>query len=433
MNSGDARAPSGWSIQPLGALLREVDLRLSDLAAEERDLEVLSLTKRFGLVPQAERFDKRVATENVDNYKVVRPGWIAYNPYVLWEGAIHALRRQCPGIVSPVYPVWERIEPDDGYLDFVLRTPELLAIYESLSAGAVNRRRTIRKEAFSAIEIPVPSPPEQRQIAAVLALVREAKEQQQRLMALTEELKRAFAEKLLSEGLRKERQKKTQIGKIPASWVATPLSACCDILNGSISYQRFVELPDVPTTGGAVTCMAVKVSDMNLLGNSSRFVTANVMRRLPDATAKKLVPPGAVVFPKRGAAIATNKKRLTTMWTALDPNLIALHPKLGLSADFLFLWAQTFDLREITAPGPTPQLNKKDLSPLLIPLPQNAKEQAQICAAVKVIDTKVNQHLAKEHALASLFDALVYQLTTGQVRIAQLDLKEAKGEASAAV
>ena len=72
-----------------------------------------------------------------------------------------------------------------------------------------------------------------------------------------------------------------------------------------------------------VECMGVKVSDMNLPGNESRFVTANQVKRLPVALARrKLIPPNTVVFPKRGAAIATNKKRLTTRWTVLDPNLI---------------------------------------------------------------------------------------------------------------
>jgi len=151
-------AANGWDVRELRSLLREVDLRVKDLPDEDgKTLEVLSLTKRLGLIPQSERFDKRVATENVDKYKVVQPGWIVYNPYVIWEGAIHALRRRTPGIVSPVYSVWQRIEDDGGFVDFVLRTPELIQAYERLSAGAVNRRRSIKKSDFLSIAIPTPS------------------------------------------------------------------------------------------------------------------------------------------------------------------------------------------------------------------------------------------------------------------------------------
>src|ERR1039457_7360803 len=72
--------PKGWTFCPLGSLLREIDVRVMDLPRDQRkSIELLSLTKRFGLIPQSQRFEKRVATENVDKYKVVRPGWIVYN------------------------------------------------------------------------------------------------------------------------------------------------------------------------------------------------------------------------------------------------------------------------------------------------------------------------------------------------------------------
>jgi type I restriction enzyme S subunit len=46
-----------------------------------------------------------MATDDVSDYKVIRRGQIAYNPYVIWEGAIHILDEFEAGLVSPVYPV----------------------------------------------------------------------------------------------------------------------------------------------------------------------------------------------------------------------------------------------------------------------------------------------------------------------------------------
>ena len=43
-------------------------------------------------------------------------------------------------------------------------------------------------------------------------------ESQERLIALTTELKKALLQKLFTEGLRDERQKQTQIGPVPESW-----------------------------------------------------------------------------------------------------------------------------------------------------------------------------------------------------------------------
>src|SRR6266540_2383237 len=101
--------PTEWRGARLGDLLVERRVRARDAVGGE-SLPVLSLTKTRGLIPQADRFDHRVARHDVSDYKVIRIGWIAYNPMVLWEGAIHALRQAEAGLVSPVYAVWEARE-----------------------------------------------------------------------------------------------------------------------------------------------------------------------------------------------------------------------------------------------------------------------------------------------------------------------------------
>ena len=74
-------------------------------------------------------------------------------------------------------------------------------------------------------ELPLAIPPlaEQRKIAAVLGLVQRAIEQQERLITLTAELKKALLHKLFTEGLRGEPQKQTEIGPVPESWEVVPL------------------------------------------------------------------------------------------------------------------------------------------------------------------------------------------------------------------
>ena len=280
----------------------------------------------------------------------------------------------------------------------------------------------IRKGDLENIEIPVPPLAEQQKIAAVLGLVHRAIEQQERLIALTTELKKALLHQLFTQGLRGEPQKQTEIGPVPESWEPTSLGKCCDIVSGSLSYTDFLKMASVDD-GDAIECMGVKVSDMNLPGNENKFVTANAMRRISEATAHgKLIPPNTVVFPKRGAAIATNKKRLTTTWTVLDPNLIGVRAKTSIDVDFLFHWLQTFDLRRITDPGPTPQLNKKDLLPVLMPLPQKIDEQREIANMMSTIDRKLTLHQGKHAALTALFRTLLHQLMTAQIRVHDLDL-----------
>ncbi|MGH7964059.1 MAG: hypothetical protein ACRERD_19940 [Candidatus Binatia bacterium] len=241
---GEQNGPT-WSRATLGELLREVDVRVRDLPSNESaNLEVLSLTKNWGLIPQAERFNKRVATEDISKYKVVRPGWIVYNPYVIWEGAIHALRRSEPGVVSPVYPVLERTENDGGFLDFILRTDALIDAYNQLSSGAVNRRRSIKKDDFLGIEITAPPLSEQRAIAQVLRTVQQAKEATEKVIAATRQLKQSLMQHLFTYGpvpfqeAEKVELKETDYGAVPIAWLSESLSQCAEVQTGVAKGRR---------------------------------------------------------------------------------------------------------------------------------------------------------------------------------------------------
>jgi type I restriction enzyme S subunit len=173
----------------------------------------------------------------------------------------------------------------------------------------------------------------------------------------------------------------------------------------------------------AVVAHGIKVSDMNLPGNEREITHANLARRIKLSLAtRKLIPSETVTFPKRGAAIATNKKRLATTWTVLDPNLIGVRTKPGLDYRYLFYWFEQFDLRTITEPGPTPQLNKKNLTPLLLPIPATEGEQRAIANALATIDRKLAHHQHKRATLNDLFQTLLHQLMTARIRVADLDI-----------
>ena len=68
----------------------------------------------------------------------------------------------------------------------------------------------------------------------------------------------------------------------------------------------------------------IKVSDMNLGGNETYIRSANNYVDQQDASelGATVFPPGTVVFPKVGAAIATNKKRALTVPTIIDNNMM---------------------------------------------------------------------------------------------------------------
>ncbi|MFI9153538.1 restriction endonuclease subunit S [Streptomyces sp. NPDC053367] len=113
-----------------------------------------------------------------------------------------------------------------------------------------------------------------------------------------------------------------------------------------------------------------KVGDMNgpegrLMSRSRTYLSAEQIRSAKVRT----YPAGTVLLPKRGGAIATNKKRITAADGAFDLNIMGVVPKKGLVPEFLWYWFQTIDLAELSDGSNVPQINKPDLSHLLIPVP----------------------------------------------------------------
>jgi len=120
---------------------------------------------------------------------------------------------------------------------------------------------------------------------------------------------------------------------------------------------------------GEDSVLLVKVGDMNTSGNE-RIIQVSRAYLPASKASKKIIAPGAVIFPKRGGAIATNKKRMLGRPAMIDPNLMAVIAKPErIRAEYLYYWTQTFDLTDISNGGVIPQLNRKDLAPLEIPVP----------------------------------------------------------------
>jgi len=166
----------------------------------------------------------------------------------------------------------------------------------------------------------------------------------------------------------------------------------------------------------------MKVSDMNTEGNESVVTSCRLETTRAHAAQKRLrvVPRGAVVFPKRGGAIATNKKRTLAIPAALDPNMMGVFPLegSGLSSDFLRWWFESIDLAELQEDGGIPQVNKKHLAPLAIPVPLLA-EQRRIVARLDDLSAKHTElrRLQTETAaaLAAFTPALLAQAFKGEL------------------
>lgn len=271
-------------------------------------------------------------------------------------------------------------------------------------------------------EVPARPLDEQKRLVDLIGGIRKAYRIDDELIDVLAELKQTTMRELFSRGLRGEAQRETEIGPIPESWATARLNAVADVISTRMSYTEL--LNTAPTENpDAVRVFGVKVSDMNAAGNEVEIVGSALDLLIDHNTAKRrCAPPETIIFPKRGAAIATNKKRIAREWTVFDPNVIGVVAHEGLCQRFLFHWFQSFDLRTITEPGPTPQLNKKNLEPLNIPVPPTAEEQHEIAEVLDALDRKIDLHRRKRAVLDQLFKSLLHKLMTGEVSVDEFDL-----------
>ncbi len=123
----------------------------------------------------------------------------------------------------------------------------------------------------------------------------------------------------------------------------------------------------------------LKVSDMNLPGNEIQIVSWNnsVSRSILAKLKAKSFPVGTVIFPKIGAAIATNKKRILSKESTYDNNVMGIvpHPD-KLLPTFLHTYLLSFDLSSWASQSQPPSMRKTTVESHKIPLPPLAEQEA---------------------------------------------------------
>lgn len=101
-------------------------------------------------------------------------------------------------------------------------------------------------------------------------------------------------------------------------------------------------------------------------------------------------PKGTVIFPKIGAAIATNKKRILTRDSTYDNNVMGIVPDTGrLLPDFLHTYLLALDLSRWASESQPPSMRKSTVEAHEIPLPPLATQQA-IVAEIEAEQALVN-------------------------------------------
>ncbi|EKB7613175.1 restriction endonuclease subunit S [Enterococcus faecalis] len=133
----------------------------------------------------------------------------------------------------------------------------------------------------------------------------------------------------------------------------------------------------------------VKVDDLN---SSTRVQNNSNMKVIENPKYDKMKQ-GSTIFPKRGAAIMTNKVRILGENGYMDTNMMALEPS-GIVGEFLYTFISRTGLYKIADTSTIPQINNKHIEPYEISLPE-IKEQQKIGIFFKQLDDTITLHQSK--------------------------------------
>ena len=247
------------------------------------------------------------------------------------------------------------------------------------------------------LQIPLPPLDEQKRIAAILDKADQLRQKRRQAIALLDSLTQSIFLEMFGDPVSN-----------PKGWPTNELIEVADFYSGNSLP------PAVEFIGQENGYLLLKVSDLNRPENMEQV---NVAALFSDKQGSRAgtAPIGAVVFPKRGGAIATNKKRKLGRPAILDPNLMGVAPvRQHLTSDFLFGWFRFLNLASISSGSSVPQLNKQDLAPLQMHVPplQLQQEYGMRIAGSAVLSGDSTKTVAMTE---SLFASLQHRAFTGQL------------------
>ena len=393
--------PKEWRVVRLGEILVETNQRVREI--EGQDIVVLSITRHFGLISQEEKFKKRVASQNLDNYKVVHRGELVYG-FPMDEGVIHFLWQYPVGAVSPVYYTWKlyNSQAEAHFLDYLLKTPHLLRIYEMFQSKTVHRRRIVHPKDFKNIPIPLPPLPEQRAIAHVLRTVQRAKEATEGVIAALKELKKSLMQHLFTYGpvpvTERERVplQETEIGPLPAHWRVVRLG-------------EVVEIHDK---------LRIPLSDKQRQSRKGIYPYCGANGVL-DYIDDYLFEGEFVLLAEDGGYWGKFESSAYIMkgrfWVNNHAHVLRAIEKYAING-FLLYMLNFMDISVFISGTTRGKLTQGVLKNLPIPLPPLA-EQREIARMLQAVDAKIAAEERRRAALEDLFKTLLHALMSGRMRV----------------
>lgn len=295
------------------------------------------------------------------------------------KGYVYVTKNDCY-VVSHLAIVQPKEDVNSYYLKyhFMYHKPYLLAkdtAYPSISIADILNYKII-----------LPKIEKQEQIVSELDMITEMISKYDEQLKVLDKLSQSIFYEMFGDPMENEK-----------GWEMSTIEMTCIIKSGNseANYSKVGTLP------------YIKVSDMNLPLNSKYINTYSLSVDF-EQNKKNIIPIGATIFPKRGGAIFTNKKRITNKEICCDLNIMAVIPGIRIQQEYLYMYFMFIDFSKLPNGSSVPQINNKDIGPLKIALPPLPLQQsfARKIEAIEAMKSKVRE--AKKEAETLLAARMQY-------------------------
>ena len=410
--------PDSWNVEPLSALNVRRSITINPAVRTLEDFEYYS-------IPAYQKDQRPVVAKGseIGSAKLLLDqGTILFgklNPRVekVWRVGSFTKHRKIGS--TEWIPLVPRNDVDPGFLYFLMWSEHVMPKAKTLVSGSTPSRQRVDPRSFYRIQAPLPPLAEQRKIAVVLALVQQAKEQQERVLAQIAELKKALLHQLFTHGLRNEPQKQTEIGLIPQSWKTSAMEEAGEVVYG---IQAAVA-SNLKPIGTKILTNKNLTLDGDLDLEKINYFELKTARH--KAT---LLRKGDLLFNWRsGSKEHVGKTALFDLDGGYTHSsfILRIRPRDAVTGRFLFYFLKYlrgsgyFVKRHAFAVNA--KFNKSAINQLMVPFPE-VTEMAEIVDALDSIMAKEKLRRRKYAALSALFRTLLHELMTARIRVHSFDL-----------
>ena len=264
-----------------------------------------------------------------------------------------------------------------------------------LMTGTTGRQRLSRQD-LGSLDLLLPPLPEQKRIVDLMSSVDSYIEALQQQLASAKRSRNAVLHELLTAG--------------GDDWVETTLGQISKCAGGCAFPDAF--------QGNKEGIPFIKVSDMNSQDNEKYIETSNnsVSAEVVDDLRLRIWDRGTVIFPKVGAALLTEKRRILTKKTIFDNNIMGLVPNERDLSEFLFLLMLQIRFSDHVQPGAVPSIKNSIVEAISVLLP-SLDEQKRIVTIISELDSFIHCTETSMNRTKALRSGLLSQLLSGDHEI----------------